>query len=89
MSQVKLDDVLDIIKKKIHTPESLHAALLDIVDSGEATSILEAVNVFCDLHGIDGEELAPLIDDTLKGKMRLEAESRRMLKSKTSMLPED
>lgn len=88
MSKVNLDEIEDAIKEKVHTPESFHLELINIVDSGRASTLIEAVGVFCADNDFGGDEIAHLVDATLKAKLKAEAEDARMIRGdKKTRLP--
>lgn len=87
MSKVRFDDIMDAIKKKVYTPERFHSELLDMIDEGQADSLIEAIGIFCEENQLEGNDIVHLVDETLKGKLKLEAEKVNILKSKTAQLP--
>jgi len=82
MSKVSIKDIEEDIKSKVYTPESFHLELVEIVESKKAESMIEAIGVFCADHDLDGDDLVHLVDETLKERLRVEAEGARIIRSK-------
>lgn len=80
MSKVKITDIEEAVRKKVFTPESFHLALITLVEEGKAENLIDAVGVFCGENDVDGAELAQLVDDSLKGKLKTEAEKCNLLR---------
>ena len=88
MSKINIDEIEDAVRSKIHTPESFHLALIELVESRKAANLIEAIGVYCQENDLSGEEVAPLVDEPLKAKLHAEAVKTNLIRGvKRAELP--
>jgi hypothetical protein len=66
------------------TPETF-LVTIEIIMEEKRINHLDAIMEYCDMHGIDVEEVVPLITRPLKEKIKIDAQEAGMMKQEARL----